>query len=383
MSAESGPVVDRPAPDLVFVIGLTPQVVTETLWAVLSRDGLRAMPSRVHLVTTAIGARRIRDDLLGETGALARFCTDFGLSSIVAVVHVLEDGQGREQDDIRDHDDNTRMANLILRVVRELTADPLRPVHASIAGGRKSMSFYMGYGLSLYGRPQDSLSHVLVSEPFEQCPQFWYPTPYPKELPLRNGSTCDAATARVDLAEIPFLPLRDQLDEPLLTNETPDFAIVVADLRRILAKPTLVLETGARVLRFGDQHCQLKPREFSVYQLLAEIRLGLLQTGSDDGWLAVSGWKTSNDPVPQRWIQIYEAVQTQVRDGKSLKKQLDDAEEIWDELTRPVSKINTKLKKTGGDSRLWFSATITRRRRGGGQTTSMRLSLPPEQLKIV
>jgi CRISPR-associated protein (TIGR02584 family) len=34
----------------------------------------------------------------------------------------------------------------------------------SIAGGRKTMGFYAGYALSLYGRAQDRMSHVLVEE---------------------------------------------------------------------------------------------------------------------------------------------------------------------------------------------------------------------------
>jgi CRISPR-associated protein (TIGR02584 family) len=65
--------------------------------------------------------------------------------------------------------------------VRELTADPDCAIHASIAGGRKTMGFYLGYALSLFGRPQDRLSHVLVSSPFESNQNFFYP------LPCRNG----------------------------------------------------------------------------------------------------------------------------------------------------------------------------------------------------
>ncbi len=377
------PSVDTRPPELLFVIGLTPQVVTETLWAVLRRDGPQAMPACVHLVTTAVGARRIRDELLGEAGALARFCADFRLSPIAATLHILENGSGQVLDDIRDHDGNTRMANLILRVVRDLTADPLQPVHASIAGGRKSMSFYMGYALSLYGRPHDHLSHVLVSEPFEQCLQFWYPTPNSQKLPLRDGSTCDAATAGIDLAEIPFLPLRDQLDEPLLVNKNPDFETVVSDLRRIMTKPMLVVETATRVLRFGDQHCHLRPREFSVYQLLAEARLGRLQIDSDEGWLGVSDWRASDGPARRRWVEIYEAVQTQTRDGASVKTQLDAEVSPWDVLTIPVSKIQGEFRKSGRDSRTWATAGIERRSRGRGQEAGMRLSLPPERISIV
>ncbi|MBF4102237.1 hypothetical protein INT80_01850 [Gallibacterium anatis] len=45
-------------------------------------------------------------------------------------------------------------------------------MHVSIAGGRKTMGFFAGYALSLYGRAQDSLSHVLVSAEYEAIQNF-------------------------------------------------------------------------------------------------------------------------------------------------------------------------------------------------------------------
>lgn len=41
------------------------------------------------------------------------------------------------------------------------------------------MGFALGYAMSLFGRPQDCLSHVLVSDPYERVPDFYYPTPTP------------------------------------------------------------------------------------------------------------------------------------------------------------------------------------------------------------
>jgi CRISPR-associated protein (TIGR02584 family) len=49
-------------------------------------------------------------------------------------------------------------------------------LHVSIAGGRKTMGFYAGYALSLYGRAQDRMSHVLVDEKFEKGINFYYPS---------------------------------------------------------------------------------------------------------------------------------------------------------------------------------------------------------------
>jgi CRISPR-associated protein (TIGR02584 family) len=95
----------------------------------------------------------------------------------------------RPLEDIRSPDDNRRAADGITELIREFTADPDCALHVSIAGGRKTMGFFLGYALSLYGRPQDKLSHVLVSEPFESSSGFYYPTP------ASRFSNCPAAAS--------------------------------------------------------------------------------------------------------------------------------------------------------------------------------------------
>ena len=49
---------------LVCVVGLTPQVVTETLYALAVQESLPFVPNEVHIVTTSEGAKPIRDTLL-------------------------------------------------------------------------------------------------------------------------------------------------------------------------------------------------------------------------------------------------------------------------------------------------------------------------------
>ncbi|MEF8766961.1 CRISPR-associated ring nuclease [Candidatus Accumulibacter contiguus] len=58
------------------------------------------------------------------------------------------------------------------------------------------MGFFLGYALSLYGRPQDKLSHVLVSAPFESSLGFYYPTPSSHVLELPGGRLVDSARRR-------------------------------------------------------------------------------------------------------------------------------------------------------------------------------------------
>ncbi|MBV5299598.1 MAG: TIGR02584 family CRISPR-associated protein, partial [Rhodoferax sp.] len=92
--------------------------------------------------------------------------------------------------DIRSPADNRAAADFITAQVRAITADSGCALHASIAGGRKTMGFYLGYALSLFGRPQDRLSHVLVSEPFESSYDFFY-RDCASTSSARTGQACD------------------------------------------------------------------------------------------------------------------------------------------------------------------------------------------------
>ena len=211
---------DFPRRVLLAVSGLTPQIVTETLYALAADEFAPFVPTEVHLITSAEGARRAELSLLSDDlGWFHKLCADYhlpGVSFNRSHIHVMRDAQGQPMNDIRSPADNRAAADFITAQVRAITADSGCALHASIAGGRKTMGFYLGYALSLFGRPQDRLSHVLVSEPFESSYDFFYPTPYSRVLQTRDGQLADTALAQVTLAEIPFVSLRHGLPSALL-----------------------------------------------------------------------------------------------------------------------------------------------------------------------
>lgn len=253
---------------LLCVAGLSPQIVTETLYALSVIGEPRFVPTEIHLLTTAEGAERARLTLLSdEPGWFHRLRQDYGLPAIhftLDAIHILHAADGRPLSDIRELADNEAIADAITAKVRELTADPDSAVHASIAGGRKTMGFYLGYALTLFGRPQDRLSHVLVSSPFESNPNFFYPAPVervifshgPDQRPL------DARDATVTLADIPFVRLRDGLHETLL-REGASFGDAVRQAQRNLAAPSLTLDVATCRVRCGETVLRLTPISFA------------------------------------------------------------------------------------------------------------------------
>jgi len=188
-------------------------------------------------------------------------------------IHVLKDAAGEPLSDIRSPDDNTCAADIITDVVRELTRDDKSALHVSIAGGRKTMGFYLGYALSLYGREQDRLSHVLVSAPYESHPQFFYPTVRSRVIytPPPHNHPHDTRDAEVTLADIPFVRLRSELPEDLLDGEVR-FRDAVIAAQRTIGPPELVIDLPARRLRAAGKVIAFSPVQLAFLAWLARRR---------------------------------------------------------------------------------------------------------------
>ncbi|WPP46942.1 CRISPR-associated ring nuclease Csm6 [Pseudomonas sp. AN-1] len=208
---------------LLATTGESPQVVTETLYAI-HKEGL-TWPDEIRLVTTTVGKARAEKGLLDE-GHLARLCDEIARPQPAfdtGHIEVVPGAKGQDVDDARSLEDHEALANFIMTRVRDLTADDQQTVHASLAGGRKTMTFYLGYAMSLFGRRQDSLSHVLISKGYESLRDFWYPSLKQGQLHGYDGKplfTADGmplmpGDAEVTLAPIPFVRHRHDLPELL------------------------------------------------------------------------------------------------------------------------------------------------------------------------
>jgi CRISPR-associated protein (TIGR02584 family) len=263
---------------LVAVSGLTPQIITETFYALAvgAPQAERFIPTEVQILTTVEGARRIRAQLLEpQEGAFWNLLKEYALPDCLfgdEQIHIAQRPDGSLLDDIRDDADNTAMANTISGVLQRLTSDGSCAVHVSLAGGRKTMGYYAGYALSLYGRDQDRLSHVLVQQPFEGLRDFYYPTRITRWLALPDGGRADASAATITLAVIPFLRLRQGIPRALLDG-TRSFAQTIEATRPSLAPPHLTLQVADHSIVAEGQWLNLKPAEFAIYAVLAHRAL--------------------------------------------------------------------------------------------------------------
>ena len=140
-------------------------------------------------------------------GKFDAFCKEYGLEGKIRFtandIQVITGADGTPLTDIRTPQDNVRAADKIASVIGELCSDDNSVLHVSIAGGRKTMGFFLGYALSIYGREQDRMSHVLVSEPYENNRDFFYPTQTPREIYHSDGSPLDAPKPKSRLQKFP------------------------------------------------------------------------------------------------------------------------------------------------------------------------------------
>ena len=324
---------------LVAVTGLSPQIVTETLYALASARTPRFIPTEVRLITTEEGAQQAQLSLLHEqTGWFHRLCADHQLPPIAfgpEQIHVLRDANGNPLGDIRSEADNIAAADAITELMRELTGDDGSALHVSIAGGRKTMGFYLGYALSLYGRIQDRLSHVLVNAPYESHPGFFYPTPQSELIQDRNNEFHDARDAKVTLAEIPFVRLRGELPEGLLDGKTR-FIDAVDAAQRAIGPKELIIDLSSELLCAGGRIASLSSAEVAFLAWLARRQ----KNGSK--WL-----RCPVESVPERghaeaFLLEYRATKCIQRTEKGLKDGMS-ASFFSQTKCRLHRRLNTKL----------------------------------------
>mgnify|MGYP000032262842 CR=1 FL=1 len=260
---------------LLAVVGLTPQVITEALYA-LHQEG-RAV-NAIHIITTRGGKEAIHARLLASgQGAYYRYLKDYDLDPLEIEfgpenVHVLADHHGIEIDDIIGTEENEILLQTCLDHTCRLTASKDTAVYFLIAGGRKTMSACLAVAAQFYGRPQDRVYHVLISPEFESTPDFFYPPPQSVQVRLydRRGQPFlkDSRFARIDLVQMPFVFIRNRLARKDL-QQSPDPATLLMSLVRDKT-PQLTVNLSESKLIFKSRELDVRPALLALYAFFAE-----------------------------------------------------------------------------------------------------------------
>lgn len=323
---------------LLLVTGLTPQVVTETLYALAVQSEEKFIPTEIHVISTGEGAERARLSLLDPlSGYFHALCKDYGLPDIQFPpenIHVIENVSGQPLIDIRTPEDNMRAADYIVHFVRNFCNDESSILHVSIAGGRKSMGFFAGYALSLFGRTQDRLSHVLVNDPFESLPDFFFPPAQGKVLNSRNNRPVHTSSARIMLADIPFVRLRRGIPSKLQDRKV-SFHETVEEVQAGLRFVSLTFDLPRKSVCCGGKWIKLPPALFAFYLWLARRHV----TTSGNGTIH---WQEADH---HEFLEVYAEVAGSM--SASLEKTKQVLRNGFDRhfFEEKKAKINSKLEK--------------------------------------
>ena len=253
---------------LLAVAAYSPQIVTETCYALALQTDPPWLPTEVHIITTQRGAEYVRAGLCAtRQNELGKLCADYALPPPAfdpSHIHLITDAQGIALEDVRNGTDNTHAADFITRTVRRFTADPHTSLHVSLSGGRRTMTYYIGYALSLFGRPQDRLSHVLIEDEYYFNREFYYPPPRPVWVMREDGSGFDAAKVEVTLADIPFVRLREGLPTELLEGNST-FSTTIHAAQRRFDTVQVQLDWQRTSLHCGGVAVPMPPVQLAFY----------------------------------------------------------------------------------------------------------------------
>ena len=333
---------------LLSTTGASPQVLTETLYAI--HQSGRPFPAEVFVITTASAKPELMNGLFRD-GHLQALKEEYSLPDFIFDedhIWLIEDDAGNYLQDAKSVEDQTFMADFITRKVYELTQNDDIAIHASLAGGRKTMAFYFGYAMSLFGREQDVLSHVFVDDDYEFVRDFWYPNKTSRWVAGKFGrGELDTSKAIVTLAEIPFVRMRNSIDPSLLASMAKlSFSQTVGILNASQhAELNVNLNKSAKLISVVGVDIQLSAKEMAFYLwLLSKGTKGLKVTRDfeDDIQHSIDFLnfyrEVSNDP---RVYKSFGSTPEDFRDGdfSSLKG-------MEKTFLQPIcSTINHKLRK--------------------------------------
>lgn len=362
---------------LLCASGLTPQVVTETLYALAVKD--KAMvPDELHVVTTTTGRNIALERLMHpEHGQLNTLCQEYGLAGKVRfgpdTVHVI--GGDNALDDIRDADDNKATADSLMALVSTLI-DRSERLHVSIAGGRKTMSFFIGAAMQLQAREQDELSHVLVSPPFESAPDFFYPPSTPRDVNFQDRAsgewfTQSTADANIELARLPFVRIREVLPEGFANAGLFEDAVFSAQ-NHLRVPAEIVFDSEKLSLSVDGVDVALQPQEAVVYGFLLKKRVEC--SVADCAGCDTCG--TRPDEIEPDDILPMMARKYSMYTGKyeQLAEQINNRTDVANWFRQKLSAIKKKLLAVPGGSSLVVD------RFGGYGDTHYFVSVDPESI---
>ncbi len=340
---------------LVCVAGITPQIITETLYYYIIEKKPPIWIDEINVLTTSAGKEVIINSLLKKESAIFyKFLSDYNISRQKIKFNensVIQLGGDSYIKDISTDIDSAIIGNEIVNFIKNLTIDKNTRIICSIAGGRKTMSVYLSLGLQLYGREQDILSHTLVSSDFESTQDFFYVPPVPKNIEIKdkNGKIIkiiNTKDAKIVCSEIIFVRLRNFLN---IKDELfyDDLVNIVQKKVDYCGTKLISIDLKNRALLLGNKKVILKPIEICIYNLFLSNKKKCEQEfcgDCTDCYMSLNEMRSQE--LYANLLEFYKFIYTE-NSGQyeRLKESLKKDSKGDDFFSQNISKINKTLKQ--------------------------------------
>ncbi len=367
---------------LILVAGSTPQIITETIQA-LAMQIPPIYIDELFIITTATGRRLIEQKLLRE-GILAQMCKEWDIKPVKLdknSFHVFTDSQGKPLEDIRSAEENELVGDQLADFLCNHASEPGTRLHCSLAGGRKTMSFYMGTAFQLFARQWDKLYHVIVSSDFEKNPSFFYKPKVNRTLTahFHDGSNKQINTddAEITLTELPLIYLRNKL-----TLSGGKIRDMVAEGQKTIDSAAMQLpvrvDLAERTIYIGETLIELPPAQLALYT-------GFLRLKNDPCKFSNRNYcqectacfvpvvEMSSEPFLESMADDYQAIYC--GDITKREEQLGKWQKSLDasNMRQQISKVNKVLKEEIRDEALHPFYLISCLKRYGGSRYGVRV----------
>lgn len=337
---------------LLSLVGTTPAVLTETVYALAQRKPA-IIPDRIVAVTSA-GGRSVLKRQLFDQGAwdalhqklktLKKVPADkLRFGPIAECIRVFASADRKaELEDIRTAEDNEAVAEFLMELVRSFTDNDSIRLIVSIAGGRKTTSALLHSVMTLLGRGDDMITHVIVSDPWSSIPNFFFPgCPGTFKDPV-TGKDVRSKDARLDLAEVPFVPLR-YLFKRELEKSPGSYLQLIQQLRaraiNVDSELSIRVDTRSGDVAINEKKLRFGPNEFLFYLYFAQRTKNRKKAieGLNTIEAELTALKESHrrDTDPERWA------------NRALRGSRFDPSE---DLRKWAASIRKHLKRAGFDS---------------------------------
>lgn len=274
---------------LIVVLGISPAILTETVWALAINE--KIVPDEIEIWTTETGKAIFENAVLRadpKTGKIVWNSLKADLTKRKINItdklilgddswKIFANTKKQRLEDLLTTEDNLAAADKMLAELRKYD-DPSTQILLSIAGGRKTMGALALQCMSLLGREEDKVYHVLVNSPFDTGlnPPFFFPEKKGKKWQsreTRDKTTVTDKEAKINLFSVPYIRVRPLYEEKLKEKVVSFSKLCERIQEKINRKPVLKMNPKTGETWLDDKEIKLNAVEKIALLILIKKKI--------------------------------------------------------------------------------------------------------------